>query len=170
MIAAMIALRHPSILLSQLPGCPFVLLACLLQRDPTFKLVFIESICNDESIIRANVSRAPTHHLRRRQICPGSSWLIIALPGPRNHRMARDAVLPHTSSTLQVRETKLKSPDYRDVPEEVAVSDFLHRWVDYGRVHGCCSALLLLLRWPDAPCGEVIHRIVIPFDAICIPQ
>lgn len=64
------------------------LLRALREADPTFKLVFIESICNDESIIRANV-----------------------------------------------RETKLKSPDYKDQPESSAVSDFLRRIAHYTSIY-----------------------------------
>jgi hypothetical protein len=60
----------------------------LHDADPTFKLVFIESICNDEATIRANV-----------------------------------------------RETKLKSPDYKDMPEAVAVGDFLRRIAHYTTVY-----------------------------------
>lgn len=53
-----------------------------------FQLVFIESVCTDEAIIRANV-----------------------------------------------RETKLKSPDYKDMPEDVAVADFLARIRHYKSVY-----------------------------------
>lgn len=52
------------------------------------QLVFIESVCTDEAIVRANV-----------------------------------------------RETKLKSPDYRDVPEDAAVADFLARIKHYKSVY-----------------------------------
>jgi len=56
------------------------------------QLVFIESICTDEAIVRANV-----------------------------------------------RETKLKSPDYRDMPEDVAVADFLARIAHYKRAYQTLS-------------------------------
>jgi broad specificity phosphatase PhoE len=58
------------------------------QRDLTYKLVFVESVCNDEQVIRANV-----------------------------------------------RETKLKSPDYSNLPENVAVADFLRRIDHYKSVY-----------------------------------
>lgn len=56
------------------------------------QLVFIESVCTDEAIVRANV-----------------------------------------------RETKLKSPDYRDMPEDVAVADFLARIKHYKSVYQTLS-------------------------------
>jgi broad specificity phosphatase PhoE len=58
------------------------------HRDLTYKLVFVESVCNDEQVIRANV-----------------------------------------------RETKLKSPDYSNLPENVAVADFLRRIDHYKSVY-----------------------------------
>jgi broad specificity phosphatase PhoE len=57
-----------------------------------FQLLFIESICNDEEIIKANV-----------------------------------------------RETKLKSPDYKDTPEHAAVTDFLSRIQYYASVYQTIS-------------------------------
>jgi broad specificity phosphatase PhoE len=62
--------------------------SALAGVDPSIRLVFIESICNDEDVIRANV-----------------------------------------------RETKLKSPDYKDVGEGTAVADFLARIAHYVKIY-----------------------------------
>lgn len=64
------------------------LLSSLAAADPTFRCVFIESICTDEAIIRANV-----------------------------------------------RETKLKSPDYVGLDAALAVGDFLQRIEHYQRIY-----------------------------------
>jgi broad specificity phosphatase PhoE len=58
--------------------------SALRDADAQIRLVFIESVCNDDEVIRSNV-----------------------------------------------RETKLKSPDYKEVPEDMAVADFLARIQHY---------------------------------------
>lgn len=60
----------------------------LAAKDPRYQLIFIESICRDESVIHSNV-----------------------------------------------RETKLKSPDYTNTPEAEAVADFLRRIAMYEKVY-----------------------------------
>jgi hypothetical protein len=62
--------------------------SALAAADPTLRLVFIEPMCSDEAIIRANV-----------------------------------------------RETKLKSPDYKGMDEAAAVADFLERIKHYEKVY-----------------------------------